>query len=420
MVGLAVVVAAGLAYMRSRARSEPTYGRTRPRSEDGVGDEGDDTDGVGDGVGDRDDDDESGGCDWALYLNNMCVRPARGHECCVYRIDVTSNVTTDDLALKGRQDVDPADGDRLRLPDGNVSVFGTDMSASATARSGPAGQLDWMQGLGHGDRLGTADDASGQGRQMRVLEEGPDVVARLEYDESTEVIIEFESGCRGTTGEPLKWLFSGDLTSESSLETMVECTNEDTEPECRIELTADGVVEASATGDLISSARCATGPDSPDELESMSGGGLGDDHDHGTRDRLTFEDTVYDGATDDFETQRAQVELVNWVALDAGSIVPTETWDTTGRVTADLVATTTHRLTVTGEPSEPCSDENCCRSGDDSDGKADGCRCNGSRFLLEISGRGSRLQAGNFDSPLSRPKGGGAWRLGASDEPGTN
>ena len=367
-------------------------------------------------AGDYHDHEES--CDWALYLNGKKIRPARGCECCVYKIEIISTQKPDDVVLKGRQDVDSAQGGRLRLPDAVAQAGGTWMEATASTQSGPTGTLDWMQYQGGGSSPDDAGASGDQGRQVRTLEEGPDVAAHLSFAEDTKITIELDSGCRDDTGTASEVFFVADVKSDVYITAKQTCTNRDTEPTCRVELMAEGSVEAGTYGDLIVNAKCDTeraGPDDPD----LPGGRLGDNHEHGEHEFPAMERDANGKDTASFTGSRFQVGLWHETLLDAGLIVPVETWDTTDRVASHLASGTSHFLDIKGKPSGSCADEQCCVHGAGGKTKGGDCLCYTANFDLYLSPGGTTLKTDDFEVPLTRPDGGGKWSVSASDGPGT-
>ncbi|HSM01872.1 MAG TPA: hypothetical protein VK960_05475 [Acidimicrobiia bacterium] len=331
-------------------------------------------------------------CGWGLYFHDgtaeIAIRePAKGqHLCCKYVVRVTTDVVTHKQAARGRQD---DDAERLRIPDFDYGWRWVDFSANASTRSGPAGRLDWMQGLGDPkDKPAVPLDPYWQEGP-----EPPQVAAHLEHREITDVDITLEAKC-----PEYRNLYS--VSAESDLELLAtqECTNDAGDP-CPVELNAFGFVGGWITGpgNIFAGVADWTGTD-PDELERsplaesrMRAGGVphvpSDSHDHVERDRATYEVSENDRASDAVERDDLLVTIENDVDIVAGQIVPREVYATTERVTAHIDAALEHDLQIQVDLTPiDCEKNDCGGHGE--------CACK-ARWKMRVSGRaGSWIDAG--------------------------
>lgn len=314
----------------------------------------------------HDDDDHAGNCDWAVYFNGVKLRPASGHECCVYHLSVKTVNPVFEMASKGRQDgtnphgEDASADERLRIFDYDMVSQAPDMKGYAGTRTGPAGRQDWMHGLGDPvfEAGWKSTDAGSQLLQEKPLEEPVDVGVSLRYELVTTVGARLTSDCEDHDN----W-YTLDASSGISMFATQECTNGRPGPECPVELTASGIVDASVKGDVAYPLVMKAGT-YPDELERKSPdtlpgpiGGI-DAHDHATRPRSTWEKTDSTAGADQVNKDDTQVVLHSKLHLDSGQIVPIETWDTTERVTTDIRAELDHTLQVVGRMTPIC-DSGC-------------------------------------------------------------
>ena len=245
------------------------------------------------------------------------------------------------------------------------------------------------------------------------------MAAQLSYDETTTISIELDSGCHDDTGTPSEVSFEADVHSNAYITANLTCTNRDTEPVCRVELMADGRVEAGTSGDLQTGIMCDTEPAGPDDPDLPSGGRLGDNHEHGVDEGPAMDRDANDKDKASFTRSRFKVKLWHATLLDAGLIVPVETWDTTDRVASHLTSGTSHDLGINGRPSGSCTDEQCCGLGAGDQTKGGDCLCYTASFELLLSPTGTSLKTDDVEVPLTRPDGGGRWRVSVSDGPGT-
>ncbi|GEM_PF-5422747 len=365
------------------------------------------------------DPDDGRGCDWALYVidggTRKLLRPAEGQECCVYEVAISTVVDVHDEAIKGRQDAVSPQGaeaspdDRLRIPDLGWGV-GSSVWGWVSARSGPAGRLDWMQGLGDPrEQAGRIPDAepSAQVYQQRTLEEGPELAAHLTHLETTSVQVRLEAGCPNHENT---YRLSGQ--SEVFVQANYECTNGAPGPECPVEFTAAGWAEGMVAGDL----NYRVGEEAASDVDEIEPVGerlrraletsrplaMTDSHDHATRPRDTFESTKVGSGNSVVRRDDLQVSLLTGVQMDAGTIVPVAVWPNTERVTADIYSDVAHDLKV-----DATMNRGDC--GPDCDGHG-ACECEPS-FELKVEVREARLTVDGEVYDLWRPAGGGSWEL---------
>ncbi|NND85428.1 MAG: hypothetical protein HKN46_09800 [Acidimicrobiia bacterium] len=289
-------------------------------------------------------DDDHTNCDWAMYFNGNLIRPAKGHECCRYDLDITTDALEYETVSKGRQDgknphgEDAGPDERLRLFDYDLQASGIDMLGWAASRTGPAGRQDWMHGLGDPQfRAGwRSTDEGEQHPQERPLEEPVDAGVSVRYHLETTVYAELTPGCEDTDSH-----YDLEGSSDVWMAATAECTNGAPGPECPVEASTSGFVDASMSGDLDipNVMKAATYPDelerkSPEGLEGPVGGI--DSHDHASRPRVDWADDKNASARNHVDGNITATTLTSRVSLDSGQIVPIEVWDTTERVTTDI------------------------------------------------------------------------------------
>jgi hypothetical protein len=313
-------------------------------------------------------------CGWGLYLDDgtqhVVIRePGKDeHLCCKYIVKVVTRVPSHAQARKVRQD----DGDdRLRLVDLDYAWNWVDFSAHLSTRSGPAGRLDWMQGLG--DPTEQSDIPSDPYYQEGPEE--PELAAHLSHWEITDVSVTLEAGCP-------EYVNHYGVSAETALDLLAtqECTNDAGDP-CPVELNAFGFVGGwiMGPGDISTSVSDWTSGD-PDELERTGrvaermDRGLqprppGDSHDHVERDRAAYEVSDNDVASDGFEQDDISITIETEFEMDAGQTVPNEVWPTTERVTTHFEGDIRHDLQISAKLTpEDCDKNNCGGHGD--------CNCN--------------------------------------------
>lgn len=294
---------------------------------------------------------EDAACAWGLYFHDgsreIAIREPEIHEhlCCKYVVRVTTDVIDHAQAARGRQD---AGAERLRIPDFDYGWRWVDLVGNASTRSGPAGRLDWVQGLGDPtDQANLSLDPYWQEGP-----EPPEVAAHLSHRERTDVDITLEAGC-----PEYKNLYSVSAASRLDLLATHECTNDAGDP-CPVELNAFGFFGGwiIGPGNIFSGASDWTGSD-PDELERsplakerIRAGGTphtpSDAHDHAEKDRVAYEVSESDAASDALERDDLSVSIENDVELDAGQVVPVAVYPTTERVSTHIEGDLKHDLQI--------------------------------------------------------------------------
>lgn len=307
-------------------------------------------------------------CDWALYFNSggtrVNLRPAQGHECCVYDVEIEQDIPLIEEAQKGRQDDDNPQGEdrspdeRLRMFDWDGWSSGPNAGAYAATRTGPFGTQDWMQGLGDPrfEAGWKSTDEGEQHIQHKPLEEPVDAGLSIRYETKTTLKATLTPGCPDYENEY-------ELQAESDVEMVagLECTNGEPGPECPVELSASGILDASVSGDL-NYDLVIKAASYPDELERKAPnapegpvGGI-DSHDHATRPRSDWEDSQSNSGSNTVKQDATTFDLTTLVHIDSGQIVPMEVWDTTERVTTDIGGSLYHKAGISGRMTTDCTD----------------------------------------------------------------
>ena len=380
--GLVITIGGYWVYQRTRERGRTTGGPTAPR-------------------------DHHQNCDWALYFNDggkrTVLRPAKGHECCVYDIEVRTTVPVVEMASIGRQDDDNPQGEdispdqRLRMFDYDGWADGVDVGAYAATRTGPAGTQDWMHGLGDPrfEAGWKSTDEGTQHVQQKPLEERVDAGVSLRWEAKTTISATLTPDCPDYENT-----YELEASGNVGMAATSECTNGEPGPECPVELNTSGIVDASVSGDLNYPLvmKAAT---YPDELERKAPGapdgpvGGIDSHDHATRPRSDWEDSDSNSGGVVLKQDVTSFELTSLLHIDSGQIVPMETWDTTERVTTDIQADLDHTAGLTGEMDTDC-DQGCGGHGE--------CLCApkfelkvvGGKGTLEVDGETHKIQSSRF------------------------
>ncbi len=300
------------------------------------------------------------GCDWAFDIDKgagpVRVRhpKAGAHACCIYTLDVTSLLSTNELAARVRQDV-PEVG-RAKNFDGGSAIAGVDANTETAVRSWPHGEQGAMHGLGDQSAWPTVGPTPGPWSdywQERPFEEQPDMAMSTRIDQRTGVSVSFEDGCGASTHE-----YTHDCESKVSVWGTAECTNENNQPTCPVEITAAALAHVHGEGDLGHRVDAKSLSD-PDEIppKIVAAGpnqefrrAEADGHRHEVgRERDTW--NVADTATDNgaLNSKLWNGTIVNKIEADAGMIVPQAMWPTTDRVTAVVEAKVSSTLNLGGE-----------------------------------------------------------------------
>jgi hypothetical protein len=319
-------------------------------------------------------------CDWAAYWElpngqRVPLRQTPHHECCVYTFSMRTLGQSATWARKVGQDDDaerPLDLRRGGMVDVQPLLRGIGLNVDAEARSGPESGQDWMHGLGHRDQgpddataafdtTGASPDGEPGYTQARPHEEQPDVVGSVEVNAEYWMTMTFSSMCRGVHGYQN---YAGVL---SQYEAEFECTNEEWQPECGVELAALTHLHASSRGQLTYAHDHRAAGD-PDELEPVARRIAGDDgepatsrpntlsdlHDHVQRDRQNRTDKLLTQHTaQNFAEINNIVPKVHGES-HAGMTVPLAERASTGRVTTRILARLDHLVDVQGRGLNKC------------------------------------------------------------------
>ncbi len=362
-------------------------------------------------------------CDWALYFNDRgtrtLVRPAKGHECCVYDVEVRTEVKTIEVARGIRQDDDNPQGEdispdqRRRMMDDDWYLDGTNVGAYAATRTGPAGTQDWMQGLGDPKfKAGwKSTDEGEQHVQEKPLEERVDTGISWRLEAETTIKADLTAGCPDYEN-------TYDLGASSGVHmwATAECTNGEPGKECPVELTASGIVDGSVSGDVNYPLKMKA-LTYPDEMEPKAAnapdgpvGGI-DTHDHASRPRTDWEDADSNTGGLLHHDDSTTMTMKSKVEIDSGQIVPMEVWDTTERVTAEVGGEVDHTADVSGHMTTECA--GACKDHPEHGN----CLC-APEFKVSIVGDKGTLEVDGETHDIERvrpgPFGGGSdeWKLG--------
>lgn len=341
-------------------------------------------------------------CDWAAYYvpgggkPDVVIRAATGKECCVYRVKVSTHVHEREQVTRERQGGPSQEGElgRRNFESASVTHLGIDGYVEASSRSGPEGSPGWMQGLG---------DSPDRGGQTALPPEPwpggstPDGSGSARLDEVTSLSVTLESDCPGHLNT-----FDTTGSSSVSIGANQECTNK-TDGECPVELTASAWAVGQVDGAISYSAAHLAGGD-PNELEAALAA-LGDGqrtfhpitdlHDHEELDRSDY--VGGDDASGSAQTQgdALRIDVRNFVALDAGSLVPVDVWPSTARVTASIEASLQSSFDVSGDMKRTeCVDGPCCGGLP--------CSCEPA-LTVHMSGESAKITAGGNTLTVTRP-----------------
>lgn len=350
-------------------------------------------------------------CDWAAYYDDggkrVVLRKARGTECCVYTVKVASTLWSFDYASRGRQMPDTLDGveaapeGRLRIFDYELDFSGLDIISWVSARSGPAGRLDWMQADTPANNPEPPTKNENYRWQFRQHEEPPDVAIHVNYWDGTDVSIVLESNCPDH-----KNTFVAQGNTSGWVQASQECSNREPGPECPVELTAMSDSSAVVYGDLSYDVDAFAGSD-VDEMEGAGGldvrevdgqtffGSHVDSHDHVTRARETYDNTVTGNDATTFDGDRFSTAVHNMALLDSGAIVPARVWETTDRVSVDSTVEFTHNATIDASMQRTtcAGGGGCCGHG--------ACKC-APKLKLSFAGGGAQIDCDGKKFNLDR------------------
>ncbi|MGQ0826262.1 MAG: hypothetical protein ACT4OX_14735, partial [Actinomycetota bacterium] len=138
----------------------------------------------------------------------------------------------------------------------------------------------------------------------------------------------------------------------------------------------------------------------PDDLDGTSSATSPDPaHTHPDRERDARRVTGRDGQGAAVEDDSVSLQVVNRAALDAGQIVPTRAFPTTGRVWTYLDADVAHELSVVHQraPDRELCDGPCCENHT--------CRCRPDFSLVFQRSGGAVIDVGGAQYRLSRRTG---------------
>lgn len=352
-------------------------------------------------------------CDWELVAvvgpgpngRQVKLRTAKGHPCCTYHVRVRTEVSRSDRAARGRQqpleDGGAADG-RRRMVDAHVEPVGIDTRGWAAARTGPASDLAWMQGLGDVDRVADRVAPEADFWQDHPFEEEPDAAASVRHDEATDVDIWLRGDCpaltpphegggvagpagEGQDGGRSDYRFEWD--AGVLVFPMFECTNSQPGDECPVEFGGQAHLRSVGTRDTSYVIDDRVRSD-PDELEGRDG--WDDLHGHGDqKDRQGQPTSVWTAPpwfgvdfkrSDDFGATFA-----TQFHVDAGAVVPEAVWPTTDRVSSIVEAKIDHRLDVVGWLERLAEPHQCC------DG-CPTCRCSEANVRVRVDGPWAEIE----------------------------
>ena len=336
-------------------------------------------------------------CDWSLYLIKASgEEQLRGpkpdaHECCVYKVQVTSFVHDDTHVVKERQDL--AEVGRERASTGRSLVAGQDTDLRLGVRSWPYGEQGSMHGLGDMSEWPIVGPTPGpwpEYWQEKQFEEQLDTAYTATLRQETRVRVVFTDGCGGSTHD-----YTYDSNSTAVIHRTFECTNENNSPTCPVELTAAATTRVAGKGDL-DYVVDATSHTDVDELPikiAITGVNAefrradADSHRHDAgRDRDVWE--IRDSGVDNGVKRSKKWESIveNHVEAHTGMLIPQAMWPTTDRVTTYMEMDTATKFELGGEADTghaPSSD--CCADGGAS------CLCSPSFQLVVGAGNWAKL-----------------------------
>lgn len=343
-------------------------------------------------------------CDWAMDVGGPNgrrerVREARGRECCVYTLEITTAVDVYDGEQRGAEpgavhDEPGAVPPRLWLTDHHALGSGLAVDVSAGVTSGPVGALDRMQIAMQG-QTGQRPDRDHVRRVP--LDDPADVAFEFRYAERHRLAVDLRSACPSHRN---RYRLEG--RTELALGTSHECTNERAGAQCPVELAAVLHADAECAEDLAFTLDRYRPPDPDDRrghLELRDGGwrGLLDTHDHviGSRDRDWGR--ITGGHERIEEGDGLSIELRHRVDLHATTSVPDGVWDHTGHVFVRGQAAFDSYLHVDAR-----MDSHCGPGHVTSCEHSDTCGC-APAFTLDVDDTGARLTVDGRKHELDRP-----------------
>jgi hypothetical protein len=343
-------------------------------------------------------------CDWAAYYvpgkgPDVVIRAATGKECCVYRVKLLTHVYEHEEVTRERQDGPPREGELARrtLQMADIVPLGVDAWVEASSRSGPEGSQEWMQGLGDLPDRARPSDIPPQ--PWPGGSTTPDSSAHASMHEMTSLSVTLESDCPGHQNT-----FEATGSSDITIGAHQECTN-GADGGCPVELTASGTATVEVNGAVAYRIGHQAGGD-PNELEAAVGEpsagdaprafhAITDLHDHEELDRSDYVGGDDTSSSAQYVGDSLGIDVHNTAELDAGSLVPTNVWPSTDRVTARIEASLRHSFDVSADMKRTeCIDGPCCGGLP--------CSCEPS-LTVHLAGGSAEIIAGGNTVTVTRP-----------------
>lgn len=295
-------------------------------------------------------------CDWAVYFEGSTqteiLRAAQHHECCVYRISVTTTVERDDQRVDRSR---TQENERLSVPHTAWSGYGLNSEYHAAARTGPEGDLGWMQGLGDTDSSPAGAGGDDRTSPLPAFMQPFDVSAWVDAADITVIEVRLESNCVDHENT-----YACDGTSTVSLTAGHECTNEAPGEPCPVEVLAVGTVSGGASVDLQYLASVQAGYDATAAPPVASGGTAR--HRHPERARDSREESGSTDGKSTVEGDSLRIEIRNSAELAAALTVPAAVAGQTERVSAAVDAMTDNAVNVSAAMTAECQLRGCFAS----------------------------------------------------------
>lgn len=349
-------------------------------------------------------------CDWVFYVDTgagrQLVRPPGpgAHECCVYVLTISSTpgiaISSSGITPDAAEDEHPRDVSVIA----HNAYKGADGWGRAQVRTWPQGAIAAMFGEGWPTAEPSPDDwppVFGDGPGER-----PDVGAFTLRPDQTDVMVEFTDGCGGS-----KHTFAHVAGTRVHVAADQECTNQNHEMGCPVELSISGQVLASASGSMSypiidPGTTVASDIDElPTEVNIDDQGhprleASVDSHDHPLRDDGAYRFTMSNTSNSPNQVQDTwHGRWTHTLQLQAGLRVPDGVRPTTERTTASITGDIAHTLDLRGSatPGHRAVPSGTCNCG------SDRCSCS-PEFRLELKGGDATLYVnGKRVASLYRP-----------------